>query len=110
MARNCGHDSKLDTAWRRLTDFIPSLMLKLNVHFLKGWIAQHSPGTRRPVREHWRGAAGEVMVLSILLIHGGAGSWGHWARNIGVLSKDHTVIAPDCRASATPIAMTRCAA
>jgi 2-hydroxy-6-oxonona-2,4-dienedioate hydrolase len=32
---------------------------------------------------------------SILLLHGGAGSWRHWARNIDVLSRDHTVIAPD---------------
>ena len=32
---------------------------------------------------------------SVLLLHGGAGSWRHWARNIGVLNQDHTVIVPD---------------
>lgn len=32
---------------------------------------------------------------TIVLIHGGAGSWRHWSRNIDVLSKDNTVIAPD---------------
>ncbi len=31
----------------------------------------------------------------VLLIHGGAGSWRHWARNIDVLAQDHIVVAPD---------------
>jgi pimeloyl-ACP methyl ester carboxylesterase len=40
----------------------------------------------------WRGwGSGPVVVL----VHGGAGSWRHWARNIAALSHNHTVIAPD---------------
>ena len=40
----------------------------------------------------WRGwGSGPV----VLLMHGGAGSWRHWARNIGVLSREFTVIVPD---------------
>src|SRR5689334_1800473 len=31
----------------------------------------------------------------VLLLHGGAGSWRHWIRNIDHLSRDHTVIAPE---------------
>ncbi len=31
----------------------------------------------------------------LLLVHGGAGSWRHWARNLAALSRGHTVIAPD---------------
>ena len=31
----------------------------------------------------------------VLLLHGGAGSWRHWIRNLDLLSRDHTVIAPD---------------
>ena len=30
-----------------------------------------------------------------VLLHGGAGSWRHWARNIGALSARHRVLAPD---------------
>lgn len=31
----------------------------------------------------------------LVLIHGGAGSWMHWIRNIEVLARSHTVWAPD---------------
>jgi pimeloyl-ACP methyl ester carboxylesterase len=40
----------------------------------------------------WRGWGGGPVVL---LVHGGAGSWRHWARNLAALSPSHTVIAPD---------------
>ena len=40
----------------------------------------------------WRGWGDGPVVL---LVHGGAGSWRHWARNLAALSRDHTVIAPD---------------
>ncbi len=40
----------------------------------------------------WRGwGSGPV----VLLVHGGAGSWRHWVRNLAPLSLGHTVIAPD---------------
>jgi pimeloyl-ACP methyl ester carboxylesterase len=32
---------------------------------------------------------------AVLLVHGGAGSWRHWVRNLATLSRGHTVIAPD---------------
>ena len=32
---------------------------------------------------------------NLLLIHGGAGSWMHWIRNVEVLAQTHTVWAPD---------------
>ena len=31
----------------------------------------------------------------LVLLHGGAGSWNHWARNIGRLARDREVWAPD---------------
>ncbi|MFC0388268.1 alpha/beta fold hydrolase [Muricoccus vinaceus] len=31
----------------------------------------------------------------LVLLHGGAGSWRHWARNIGPLAARHRVLAPD---------------
>src|SRR5665213_683868 len=40
----------------------------------------------------WR-SWGEGPVL--LLFHGGAGSWRHWAHNIDDLSRDHRVLVPD---------------
>jgi pimeloyl-ACP methyl ester carboxylesterase len=40
----------------------------------------------------WRGWGSGPIVL---LVHGGAGSWRHWARNLTALSLGHTVIAPD---------------
>ncbi len=40
----------------------------------------------------WRGWGGGPVVL---LVHGGAGSWRHWARNLAALSRGYTVIAPD---------------
>ncbi len=40
----------------------------------------------------WRGWGGGPAVL---LLHGGAGSWRHWVRNLAALSQSHTVIAPD---------------
>jgi len=40
----------------------------------------------------WRGwGSGPV----VLLVHGGAGSWRHWVRNLAALSGGHTVLAPD---------------
>ena len=40
----------------------------------------------------WRGwGDGPAAVL----LHGGAGSWRHWARNIAALARTHRVIAPD---------------
>ncbi len=40
----------------------------------------------------WRGwGSGPV----VLLVHGGAGSWRHWVRNLALLSRSHAVIAPD---------------
>src|SRR5580698_11023255 len=41
----------------------------------------------------------------LVLLHGGYGSWMHWIRNIPVLSREFTVIAPDLPGlgdSATP--------
>ena len=40
----------------------------------------------------WRGWGNGPTVL---LVHGGAGSWRHWVRNLAALSRGHTVIAPD---------------
>ncbi len=31
----------------------------------------------------------------LLALHGGAGSWRHWVRNLAALTRTHTVIAPD---------------
>lgn len=31
----------------------------------------------------------------VLLLHGGAGSWRHWVRNLDHLRRDHTVVTPD---------------
>jgi 2-hydroxy-6-oxonona-2,4-dienedioate hydrolase len=41
----------------------------------------------------------------LVLLHGGYGSWAHWIRNVPVLARDFTVIAPDLPGlgdSATP--------
>jgi pimeloyl-ACP methyl ester carboxylesterase len=50
----------------------------------------------------WRSwGAGPVLVL----LHGGAGSWRHWAHNIDDLSRDHRLLVPDIPGlgeSATP--------
>src|SRR5580698_8450851 len=40
----------------------------------------------------WR-AWGDGPVL--VLLHGGAGSWRHWAHNIGDLSRDYRLLVPD---------------
>jgi len=32
---------------------------------------------------------------NVVLFHGGSGAWSHWIRNIGPLSRHHTVWAPD---------------
>ena len=40
----------------------------------------------------WRGWGSGPAVL---LVHGGAGSWRHWVRNLAALTQGHTVIAPD---------------
>jgi pimeloyl-ACP methyl ester carboxylesterase len=39
--------------------------------------------------------AGSGQAPAVLLLHGGAGSWRHWVRNLGALAADHTVLAPD---------------
>jgi len=31
----------------------------------------------------------------VVLVHGGAGAWSHWIRNLPALTRTHTVIAPD---------------
>lgn len=32
---------------------------------------------------------------ALVLLHGGAGSWRHWVRNIAAFARDHRVLAPD---------------
>jgi pimeloyl-ACP methyl ester carboxylesterase len=52
---------------------------------------------------HWETPCGDGTMVwrgwgsgpAVLLVHGGAGSWRHWVRNLAALSRDHTVIAPD---------------
>jgi pimeloyl-ACP methyl ester carboxylesterase len=53
--------------------------------------------------QHWETPCGDGTMVwrgwgdgpVVLLVHGGAGSWRHWARNLAALSRGHTVIAPD---------------
>jgi pimeloyl-ACP methyl ester carboxylesterase len=53
--------------------------------------------------QHWETPCGDGTMVwrgwgdgpVVLLVHGGAGSWRHWARNLAALSVGHTVIAPD---------------
>jgi pimeloyl-ACP methyl ester carboxylesterase len=53
--------------------------------------------------QHWETPCGDGTMVwrgwgtgpAVLLVHGGAGSWRHWVRNLAVLSRGHTVIAPD---------------
>jgi pimeloyl-ACP methyl ester carboxylesterase len=91
-------DSTLGTSGTRVTDFAPtqpvadaeqarSILERLD-RTARRWDTPTGNGTMA-----WRGWGSDGP--SVLLIHGGAGSWRHWARNIDVLSKDHTVIAPD---------------
>jgi len=52
---------------------------------------------------HWETPCGDGTMAwrawgsgpAVLLVHGGAGSWRHWVRNLAVLSRGHTVIVPD---------------
>jgi pimeloyl-ACP methyl ester carboxylesterase len=52
---------------------------------------------------HWETPCGDGTIAwrawgsgpAMLLMHGGAGSWRHWVRNLAALSAGHTVIAPD---------------
>jgi pimeloyl-ACP methyl ester carboxylesterase len=52
---------------------------------------------------HWETPCGDGTMVwrgwgsgpAVLLVHGGAGSWRHWVRNLAALSHGHTVIAPD---------------
>jgi pimeloyl-ACP methyl ester carboxylesterase len=96
--RNCCQDAQPDTAQVRVTDFIPtqpiadaevarSILENLD-HTARRWDTPAGDGTMA-----WRGWGSDGP--SVLLMHGGAGSWRHWTRNIGVLSRDHTVVAPD---------------
>jgi pimeloyl-ACP methyl ester carboxylesterase len=53
--------------------------------------------------QHWETPCGDGTMIwrgwgsgpAVLLVHGGAGSWRHWVRNLAALSRGHTVIAPD---------------
>lgn len=53
--------------------------------------------------QHWETPCGDGTMVwrgwghgpAALLMHGGAGSWRHWVRNLAALSDGHTVIAPD---------------
>jgi len=53
--------------------------------------------------QHWETPCGEGTMVwrgwgrgpAVLLVHGGAGSWRHWVRNLAALTERHTVIAPD---------------
>jgi pimeloyl-ACP methyl ester carboxylesterase len=53
--------------------------------------------------QHWETPCGEGTMAwrawgsgpAVLLVHGGAGSWRHWVRNVAALSREHTVVAPD---------------
>ncbi|MGA3403476.1 MAG: alpha/beta fold hydrolase [Acetobacteraceae bacterium] len=53
--------------------------------------------------QHWETPCGDGRMVwrgwgrgpAVLLVHGGAGSWRHWVRNLGTLTEGHTVIAPD---------------
>ncbi len=38
---------------------------------------------------------GDINKPPLLLMHGGAGSWKHWLRNIAALAKDYWLIVPD---------------
>jgi pimeloyl-ACP methyl ester carboxylesterase len=65
---------------------------------LPQWITDLDQGARHDVIPagdvaiHWRSwGEGEPLIL----LHGGSGSWMHWARNIGPLSERYRVIVPD---------------
>lgn len=53
--------------------------------------------------EHWETPCGDGTMVwrgwgsgpAVLLVHGGAGSWRHWVRNLTALTRGYTVIAPD---------------
>src|SRR5271157_596071 len=53
--------------------------------------------------QHWKTPCGDGSLAwrgwgsgpALLLLHGGAGSWRHWVRNIGAFSRDYMVVAPD---------------
>lgn len=53
--------------------------------------------------QHWETPCGDGTMVwrgwgrgpAVLLVHGGAGSWRHWVRNLAALGRGHTVIAPD---------------
>ena len=56
--------------------------------------ARPSTGKRHAATQRmvWRGWGSGPAVL---LVHGGAGSWRHWVRNLAALTVGYTVIAPD---------------
>ncbi|MEJ8851532.1 alpha/beta fold hydrolase [Variovorax rhizosphaerae] len=73
-----------------------------NVAKLKRLAQRHTVDTRRGERIVWR-RFGDGPPL--MLLHGGHGSWLHWARNIQALSRAHAVWVPDMPGygdSATP--------
>jgi pimeloyl-ACP methyl ester carboxylesterase len=95
---NCRWQPKLSIARVRVTDFIPTQPVA-DADAARSFLERLDRAARR-----WDTPAGEGTMAwrgwgsggpSVLLLHGGAGSWRHWARNIDVLSRDHTVIAPD---------------
>jgi pimeloyl-ACP methyl ester carboxylesterase len=53
--------------------------------------------------QHWQTPCGDATIVwrgwgsgpAVLLVHGGAGSWRHWVRNLAALSGHYMVIAPD---------------
>ena len=53
--------------------------------------------------QHWETPCGDGTMAwrgwgsgpAVLLVHGGAGSWRHWVRNLAALTSDYMVIAPD---------------
>ena len=53
--------------------------------------------------EHWETPCGDGTMVwrawgsgpAVLLVHGGAGSWRHWVRNLPALTPSYTVVAPD---------------
>lgn len=64
----------------------------------RAWLDQLDQAAR-----HWESPCGDGTMVwrawgsgpAVLLLHGGAGSWRHWVRNIDAVSAHHTAIVPD---------------